>query len=259
MEHSIGPEEACFGERWAKMHGGYFSDPAVAESLLSKVRELIAQTDPDAIVDLGCGTGFLLSRILAGGIREGMRLINLDCSESQLAIAIRRGITCISQSLDSFLRRDLDLDGSRCLHIMRSVLHYFGRDGLTPVLEHIRTQMRPGEYFIHQTASFYDQRHADCLNAIYGMMRTDKWYPTVDSLRRSLQDSGFDVLDISPAPTLTLSSDDLSSRYGLSAADVERIRERISRDFTVPGSVFREEDDGFCAHLDYHIYTCAPG
>ena len=116
MNRHIEREEACHGERWDKLHDGYFSDPTVAESLLRKVRELIAQTDPDAVVDLGCGTGFLLSQILTGGIRQGMRLINLDCSENQLAIAIRRGITCISRSLDSLLRRDLDLDGSRCLH-----------------------------------------------------------------------------------------------------------------------------------------------
>jgi hypothetical protein len=62
--------------------------------------------------------------------------------------------------------------------MMRSVLHYFGKDGLRPVLRHLRAQAKPGEYFIHQTASFERVRDANCLNNLYAMMRTQKWYPT---------------------------------------------------------------------------------
>ena len=99
--------------------------------------------------------------------------------------------------------------------MMRSVLHYFGEAGLLPVLLHLHSQAREGEIFVHQTASFEDKRDAACLNALYRHMHSDKWYPTVSELESSMTKAGWRVTDMSPAPALLLTSDDLARRYAL--------------------------------------------
>ena len=42
------------------MHGGYFSDPAIADPFIGFVQKAIDVSKPGVIVDLGGGTGFVL-------------------------------------------------------------------------------------------------------------------------------------------------------------------------------------------------------
>ena len=63
MKNQIARELNIHGESWDNLHGGYFSDPDIAAPLLNKVRELIQETSPEMIVDLGGGTGYLLSQL----------------------------------------------------------------------------------------------------------------------------------------------------------------------------------------------------
>jgi hypothetical protein len=60
--------------------------------------------------------------------------VNLDCSATQLDAMEKSGITCINSMISDFSRNDLTALDKRFFFIMRSVLHYFGEDGLTPVL-----------------------------------------------------------------------------------------------------------------------------
>jgi len=55
--------------------------------------------------------------------------------------------------------------------------------GLLPALLHLHSQARKGEIFLHQTASFEDKWDADCLNALYRHMNSDKWYPQSANLK----------------------------------------------------------------------------
>lgn len=250
-------ETVVHGTRWNTVHDGYFSDPAVAAPLVRRVLAVARRLKPDRIVDLGGGTGFLLSQMAAAGIGRTASLINLDESSAQLAAAPAR-LARVLGSVDSFPRSGIGPADARCLFVMRSVLHYFGRRGLHRVLSHLRAQARSGEFFVHQTASFVRQRDADCLNRIYTAMGTTKWYPTVAFLRQALRRAGWKVLAVHPAPALRLKSGDLAERYHLDRTAIDRIRMRISCGPRPPANVCRPTADGFCAFLHYHVFICAP-
>jgi hypothetical protein len=129
---------------------------------------------------------------------------------------------------------------------------------LRRVLRHVRNQTAPGEYFLHQTASFLRRADAECLNALYGMMRTPKWYPDIALLRRCLEIEGWRVVDIQPAAPLCLESGELMERYHLDAADIHRIRERLSGVPGVPDTVWTPTPHGFRAFLHYWTFACTP-
>ena len=211
---------------------------------------------PDVVVDLGGGTGFLLSQLAAQGLCGTLSLINLDGSDVQLASAREAGITCVHAMVTDFRRSDVAPENKRFFFMMRSVLHYFGKAGLVPMLIHLHSQAREGEFFVHQTASFEDKGEASCLNALYRQMHTDKWYPTVSELQSRMTKAGWRVTDISPAPSLLLTSDDLARRYSLDKADVMRIRNAMAQEFGGQQNVFGLVPGGFYAKLHYRMYTC---
>ncbi len=259
MNSSDPRQETVFGPRWSRIHGGYFADPAVAAPLVGQVLDVAARDRPDVLIDLGGGTGFLLSRLRAAGLPAGTNLLVLDDSPDQLALARAAGINGVQGSVDSFERSTVVPEGARGLFVMRSVLHYFGPAGLRPVLRHLRRQIRPGEWFVHQTASFQHRRDADCLNELYRLMRSPKWYPDVAFLREGLEAEGWRVADLAPVPPLPLTSQDLAERYHLTPGDLQRILERLPTDPAVPPSVFAKTPDAFCAHLHYHLFICHSG
>lgn len=258
MKEQIKREEGVHGKHWGAVHGGYFSDPVVAAPLVRSVKDLVAKSGVDTIIDLGGGTGSLLSLLLADGVGRGVSLVNLDASIIQLGVAAKAGLSCVRGSVDSFLRCDVGHEESRCLFMMRSVLHYFGKDGLLLVLRHLRAQTRPGEFFVHQTASFLHRQDADSLNELYEIMRTQKWYPTVDFMCECLKTEGWKVLEVLPALPLPLTSEELMQRYDLSQAELLRISDRLSSNPFVSEDIFKKTDDGFCAFLHYWIYVCTP-
>ncbi|MEI6970099.1 MAG: class I SAM-dependent methyltransferase [bacterium] len=258
MNRHIQREAIVHGEAWNSIHDGYFSDGAVAAPLVGKVRELAAESRARRIVDLGGGNGFLLRQIRAAGLDPEVCLVNLDASGAQLAAASGSGISCINGSLDAFERRDLGAEDVSTLFAMRSVLHYFGREGLHPAIRHIRKQVRAGEFWVHQTAAFKESRDADCLNGLYGMMRTSKWYFTVKQMTASLEAAGWCVRDVVGGAPLALSSESLALRYGIERDEMCLIRGRMMADFSVPEEVLKITDGGFCAYLHYWIYVCTP-
>ncbi len=258
MIDPIQREEAIHGARWETFHGGYFSDPAVAAPLIAKILEYAGASRADAIVDLGGGTGYLLSRLRANGLGTGVSLIDLDDSERQLEAAGKSGLTCVRAAVDQFSRHNLSPGDRRFLFMMRSVLHYFGENGLSSTLQHLRAQARPGEFFIHQTASFQNGPDADFMNALYQLMQTRKWYPTVDATKAALIRAGWRVLDVLPGPALPLLSSDLGARYGLDQGTLQEISRTMFREHPVKAGVFEKQGDDFCAFLHYWIYVCTP-
>jgi hypothetical protein len=206
---------------------------------------------------LGGGTGYVLGQLRAGGIGPQVSLVNLEYSDAQLAAASDVGLTCVRGSAEAFRRSDLGPENERFLFTMRSVLHYFGQDALARVLRHVRAQAGEGEFFVHQTASFRDPRDADCLNALYRMMRTRKWYPTVDFLCGRLADAGWNVMDVLPSPPLALTGEDLARRYNLDEADLTRIRGSLSCDFAGRDAAFTTKGSDLRAFLHYWIYVCS--
>jgi len=256
MEDHIGTEKVVHGRRWGELHNGYFSDPTIAWPFVNTAIGVLAKSPADVIVDLGGGTGFLLSQLASQGIGAAAALMNVDCSEAQLALIDEAGISPVRAPIRDFRRSDVATKDQRLFLMMRSVLHYLGGNGLLPLLSHLRDQAKEGEFFVHQSASFENEEEAACLNALYRHMRTLKWYPTVNDLKRRLGDSGWRVTDTISAPPLLLTSDDLGLRYALDARDLARIRDMMAREFGETNSVFRLTPSGFHADLHYRIFTC---
>ena len=256
MDEQIDRERGIHGREWDSFHEGYFSNVHIAHALIDRIKDAIAVSHPEVIVDLGGGTGFLLSEVSQHGISRDIRLVNLDCSEAQLEVARMRGINSVCASIDTFMRSDIDEKDKRFLYIMRSVLHYYGQNGLMPALKHIRGQAEEGEIFIHQTASFDHAIDAVCMNLIYEKMHTGKWYPTVDDLSKDLMNTGWSVASVVPIVSLPLFSQDLAKRYKLDKDEVQQICNDIMRTFGEKDNVFRLCEDGFCAYLHYRIFVC---
>jgi hypothetical protein len=257
MAGKLGAEQAVHGPFWARMHGGYFSDPETARPLVEAVRQIHAESRPDVVVDLGGGTGFLLVQLKASGLGSESALVNLDCSAAQLKAAGGAEIFSVHGSVDGFRRDEVVPAGRTALWLMRSVLHYAGENGLDPVLRHLRSQAAPGEFWLHQTACFEREEDAACLNALYRKMRTEKWYPAVGDLRDRLESSGWRVEDVRPAPTLHLDSAELGRRYALDGAELRRIGQEMALEFDGRREVFRSAPAGFQADLHYRIFICA--
>lgn len=255
-EESVRREMKIHGTRWGSFHHHYFSDPEVAEPLTEAIFRAIEAARPDVIADLGGGTGFLLRELLRRRPLPGVWLVDVDVSDRQLAACNDERIERLAASASTVARRDLVAEDRRLLLVARSILHYFGNSGLLPLLRHLRGQLCEGELFVHQSACFADERNASCLNRVYEMMKTEKWYFTVNDLKAALKKAGFLLCDVGPAPPLRLDSDDLAERYGLGAELVASIREEVGREFGERPGVFASAGEGFTAWLHYSIFTC---
>ena len=252
MPKNIHREKRVHGIPWSRLHGGYFSDPDVAAPLVRAIRRVLPAARPDAIVDLGGGTGFLLSELARRGVTSRIRLRVLDASPSQLRAIANPRVEAVHGSIARFRRTDV----RRLLFVMRSVLHYHGRRGLAPVLRHIRAQMKRGELFVHQTACFESEADARCLNQLYERMETGKWYPTIEQLVRRLQETGWEVRSASPAPSLPLTSQELGRRYNVGPRRMAEIRQLLLDRFGEKKGVFAATRNGFVAQLHYRIFIC---
>lgn len=255
-EDSVRREMKIHGTRWGSFHHSYFSDPEVAEPLTEAILSAVDAARPKVIADLGGGTGFLLKELLRRQPLPGIGLVDLDVSDRQLSACDDERIERLAASASTVARRDLVAEDRRLLLVARSLLHYFGCDGLQTLLCHLRGQLQVGELFVHQSACFEDSGDAACLNRIYEMMKTEKWYFTVDELERALGKTGFSLCGIRPAPPLRLDSGDLAERYDLSAPQAASIREEVVRDFGERPGVFTTSGGGFTAWLHYSIFTC---
>ena len=160
---TTGFEAALYGSRWEHIHQGYFSDPEVAAPLVKAVLGAFSASRPDVVADLGGGTGFLLGQLMEKCGAQAACFINVDDSAMQLSDTPDDAILCLPCHIQNLTRQDLLFDDEGSLMFcMRSLLHYFGRKGLHPALRHLRRQMQPGEFFVHQTACFEEAKARGC-------------------------------------------------------------------------------------------------
>lgn len=255
IDKQISREIGVHGQQWNSMHDGYFSDPVIGRSLIVAITKHLSGSDTDVIVDLGGGTGFVLLELIAQGVTSNIIPVNLDCSAIQLDAMEKSGIFCVNGLISDFRRNDLVTPDKKVFFIMRSVLHYFGKDGLINVLHHIRNQAQTGEMFIHQTACFESAVEAQCINVLYQEMGTPKWYPTISEMRDRMAIANWQEIDICPAPTLKLSSVELGRRYGLDSHALAKICSRVMEEFGEIHNVFHLVQDGFVAYLPYRIFV----
>ena len=255
-KRSIKLEEGIHGERWRTLHDGYFSDPEVASSFLDIIEDFIGISHPDVIADLGGGTGFILHELLRRQYLSRIRLVNVDVSPKQLCICNDKQISLIQASAYRFTRQQLQVENGKLMLIARSLLHYFDKFGIGHLLKHIRHQLKEGEFFIHQSACFQRSEDAECMNSIYHLMGTDKWYGTIYEMEVLLKDERWEICSTGPAPKIHLSSQDLSERYGLDPQEIELVQNEVESLYGQKPDVFIRNDAGFDAWLHYCIFVC---
>jgi hypothetical protein len=245
-------ESSLHGESWGNAHGGYFSDPVVAAPYLDAVRSRAERTNAGTLVDLGGGTGFILSA-LCRSLGPGRRYVNVDTSAAQLREACQCGLVGMCASALEVRRQDIGPEGSM-LVMHRSLMHYFGREGQMPFLRHMRSILMEGECMVQQTACFGREDVRDCFNYMYDRMGTGKWYPCVEELGEMLSSSGFEVLEVRDAPPLDLRWKDLADRYRLD----DGCREDCCRELVACGldrdGTALVDGDGFRSTLPYKIF-----
>ncbi len=252
---SISKEMIIHGPRWATIFDGYFSNSEIAQPLVKAVERAIDATRPEVVADIGGGTGFILAELLRRCLQD-VRLVNVDASPKQLSVCNDDRIITLQAPADKVMRSELQAEDARLLLIARSVLHYFGRSGLDPLLRHLHDLLLPGEFFVHQSGSFQSQKDADLINHLYTRMGTQKWFFTVDELKAKLEDAGFIVHEILPAPVLEMSSSDLGERYGLNPKLRASIGLEVEQLFGLNQEVFACDGNEFRACLHSAIFTC---
>jgi hypothetical protein len=249
-------EANLYGPQWHAIHGGYFSDPDISRPFIKEIARAIEARMPALVVDIGGGTGYILEEVLRKKDYPDVRFINVDLSGEQTSTCRNTRIESLNLNMSDITRSHFGIKQERLMFIMRSVLHYLGSDGLRPFLKRLRGQMHKGEIFLHQTACFERDIDAACLNQIYQMMKTQKWYPVTGVLTSILNEEGFSVENTCSAPGLMLKSTELAERYDLNDQEVKLIGEEISHSYgEVPG-VFVRRHDGYEAYLHYAIFTC---
>lgn len=256
MNDQIERESCIHGNKWDTLHNGYFSDPVIAAPFIEVIKKVATQLKPDVIADLGGGTGFI-SGMLAASELNDISFIDIDHSGKQLKVAKKNNIKTLYMNIKKFARNDIADAGQKVLFIMRSALHYFGQKGMPDLLEHLRKQARAGEYFVHQSASFEKDVEANCLNRLYKLMHTKKWYPSESQLSQNLKNNGWKVEEKLNAPPLFLTSDDLATRYTLEDKDLKNICQELTSAYPTQSHLFKARDHKtFDAWLHYKIFVC---
>jgi SAM-dependent methyltransferase len=249
-------ESVLYGAAWESAHRGYFSDPDVAEPLLASLLDVIESSSPDVVADLGGGTGFVL-RLLGGRLGDApLRLLNVDVSGEQLNHIQDPQIECHHSSIEKLNRLDLTSGEGVLLVCMRSLLHYFGREGLVGVLKHIRSLMEPGEYLVHQTATFANPGDEFAANELYRLMNTRKWYPNLGQLDSALLKADFRLVESRQGPVLTLTRDELQHRYGIDGKNMDTIADRMLECGCCTPGIYDHDGGDFKLHLHYQILVC---
>lgn len=249
-------EAILYGAAWNVAHSGYFSDPKVSMPLVRAVSDAMQSQPPALVADLGGGTGYILETLLHEQDYPGVRFVNVDMSGDQTAACHNSRIETLNLDVASIQRSHFNLKDGHLMFIMRSVLHYFGQEGLRPLLKHLRAQMLRGEIFIHQTACFKRQADRVCFNHLYKLMKTHKWYPLSKELSKILDEEGFCIEYNCQAPALELKSLELGKRYHLSQQEITSIGKEIIHDFGETPGVFVLDHEGYTAFLHYEIFTC---
>jgi hypothetical protein len=249
-------EKKLYGETWNEVYGGYFADPGIAAPLVEAILQAAEESSPAVIADLGGGTGFILSQIEAQvGRRADTALVCVDKAREQLDDC-PGSIKTLQSSIEALRRSSLVSDGDALLLCMRSVLHYFGHEGLCLQLEMLRSVLEDGEYFVHQTICFDEEPDRDAANLVYELMGTGKWYPTIAELADDVSAQGFEVARTAPARTLPISSGELEHRYGVSPRAMAMIRLALEESCGEERRVYVPGPYGFTLNLDYVVMTC---
>lgn len=256
MSYEAKREAHVHGKLWEKAAAGYFSDKRIARDYVAAIMRAAYSSKPSAIVDLGGGTGFIFEQLIEAGLAENVKLVVLDASESQLAMCENPRITPMKGAFQSFRRADIMEGTGSMMLICRSVLQYAGIFGQKPWLNHARSQMKPGEWFVHQSGCSDDAEAALELDVLFELMGVDKWVPHREALARLLAQAGFEVKDDFPMPPAAMISEELAVRYGVAPETLARIESGLRRTCANRPDLFKAAPGGFTFNFPYRVFVC---
>jgi trans-aconitate methyltransferase len=256
-EQSVKKEMNVHGQRWGTIFGNYFSDSEAARPLVEAILQAIEQSHPAVVADLGGGTGFILKELLKRHSLPGVRLVNVDVSPSQLSECKDSRIVLLQTSVAKITRQELQAGAnSSLLLIARAIIHYFSQSDQRLLLRHLRSQQKNGEIFVHLSSCFQNKRDAECMNLLYELMGTQKWFGSRAEMEAVLKEEGWSLCQVLPAPSARMDSRDLAERYNLQPQQIISIRKEVAREYGQKPEVFSFTDEGFNAWLQTYIFTC---
>ena len=256
MSYETKRESHVHGKSWEKQGSGYFSDSLAAKDYVAAIMRVAGSVKPSAIADLGGGTGFIFEQLIKAGIDEKIRLVVIDESEPQLLVCKHPRITPVKGSFQSFKRSDIMDEAGSLMLISRSVLQYAGFTGQKPWLAHVHSQMKPGEWFVHQPGCTEDAESSMALNRLFGQMGVDKWVPHKEALVQLLAEAGFEIEDDFPMPSLGMISEELVYRYGFPAEDLIPIEAELRRTCSDRPDMLTITPTGFIFNFPYRVFLC---
>lgn len=257
MSDIIKREAHVHGKLWEQQGEGYFSDKRMARDYVTAILRVVQSFPPSAIVDLGGGTGFICERLIEAGIAEDIVLIALDASDAQLAMCTHPRITPMRGEIPAFRRSDVVGDDGRLMLICRSVLQYAGVSGQRPWLDHIRSQMQPDEWFVHQSGCADDLAMSSALNVLFERMGVDKWVPHKAALVQLLSEAGFEIAEDFPVPSVKMISEQLAFRYGFPPEALAPIAAELRRRLPDRHDALTCTPTGFVFDFPYRVFCCS--
>ena len=258
-DQTVAREIHIHGERWAQLYDGYFSDTRVAREYVAAIIRTALAHPPAAIVDLGGGTGFILEQLVAEGIPEDVRLVNMDESASQLAMCRHPRIKTLAGAIQSFRREEIVKSGERLMVVCRSALHYGGIARQKPWLALVRAQMQAGEWFVHQSGCANDIDGALALDILFEMAGVDKWVPHKAALTRLLQQAKFDIVEDFAMLPLKMPAAVLKMRYQLTPQTLADIEAELRRICARRPDLLAFTPAGFIFNFPYRVFVCQAG
>lgn len=250
-------EEHVHGDSWARQASGYFSDKGIARDYVAAIMRVVRKSRPAVIADLGGGTGFILEQLIEAGISDDVKLVVIDESGPQLAACRNPRITLIKGVLQSFRRTDVAREDGQLMLICRSVLQYAGIEGQMPWLCHVRGEMRPGEWFVHQSGCTEDPEASVLLNRLFEMMGVDKWVPGRDAFVQMLTEARLEVRENFLMPPIGMVSEELAYRYGVSPEDMKSIEAELRGTCAGRPDMFKTTPAGFVFNFPYRVFLCS--
>ncbi len=184
---------------------------------------------PDVLVDIGGGSGSIISQLAERDAWRKVRFMNLDLSYENGNISQGTGPFSSSSHGAEIKREKLVEEGQRLMMINRSPLQTLGMDNQRPFISKMRRLMRPGEAIVMQVSCFDSEEAKDCMNTLQSLMGTGDWYPTRSLVESMMKASGWEVLGWNDSPPMEIRSEDLKGRYGLSYRELASMRDVVTR------------------------------
>jgi trans-aconitate methyltransferase len=191
------PAQAFTGQTWNA--AAYAATGRFVADLAGGVLDLLAPQPGEAILDLGCGDGFLTEKLAA----TGAILTGVDSSPAMVAAARARGLNIVEASGDA-----LPFAGEFDAVFSNAALHWMPR--AEAVIAGVHRALRPGGRFVAEMGGHGNIAAIRvALAATLAPLGIDaeavaaSFYPSPAHYRRLLESAGFTVrsIDLIPRPT----------------------------------------------------------